>query len=165
MCACPGFDSRSLVLISDYETAVIYNIIILEDDRLIAVQMADMLRLLGHVVVIMFSPRTAIHQLSEVVPDIIFVDINLPGVDGFEVCRYVRRDPSLSHLPIVIVSSHDDEFHRSLAVRVGGRSLSEQACHGGSTAGYAGCGTQTRQSIIQVRQKYQPSAIQAVWSV
>ena len=84
-----------------------------------AAQMADMLRLLGHTVVIMFSPRTAIHQLSEVVPDVIFIDINLPGVDGFEVCRYIRRDPNLSHLPIVIVSSHDDDTHRSLARMAG----------------------------------------------
>lgn len=54
-----------------------------------------------------YGPRAAMLALQKITPDIIFLDVNMPGVDGFEVLAYLRRYPSLSGVPVVIVTSDD----------------------------------------------------------
>jgi len=54
-------------------------------------------------------------------PDLILMDINMPGIDGFEVCRRVKRDPSSAHIPVILFSSTVDvEECRTLAIKAGG---------------------------------------------
>ena len=81
--------------------------------------MADMLRMLGHTVITLYTPRSAMRQLNEVVPDVIFVDINLPGIDGLEVCRYLRRDPTTAHVPIIVVSANGEAAYLEAASAAG----------------------------------------------
>ena len=96
-----------------------YNVIVVDDDRKTANYISDMLRLLGHTVLTMFTPRSAIRQLGEVVPDVIFLDVNMPGIDGFEVCRYLRRDPVTAELPIVVISANSESTYKDIAVMAG----------------------------------------------
>ena len=57
-------------------------------------------------------------------PDLILMDINMPGIDGFEVCRRVKQDPSSAHIPIILFSSTVDvEECRALAQKVGSVEL------------------------------------------
>ena len=42
-------------------------------------------------------------------PDVILLDINMPGIDGVEVCRYLRRDPRTEKVPIIAMSSEAQE--------------------------------------------------------
>jgi two-component system chemotaxis response regulator CheY len=42
------------------------------------------------------------------VPSLILLDLNMPGVDGLEVCRYIKRDPALQNTPVVFVTAEDD---------------------------------------------------------
>lgn len=96
-----------------------YNILVIDDDRQTAMFTADMLRLDGHVVALAFGARSALHQLSEVIPDIVFVDLNMPGVDGLEICRYLRRDPLTARLPIVVVSANGEDGYKQAAAAAG----------------------------------------------
>jgi CheY-like chemotaxis protein len=96
-----------------------YNIIVVDDDRHTARYMADMLRMLGHTVITLYTPRSAMRQLNEVVPDVIFVDINLPGIDGLEVCRYLRRDPTTAEVPIIVVSANGETAYKEAAAAAG----------------------------------------------
>jgi CheY-like chemotaxis protein len=50
--------------------------------------------------------REAIASMRNDVPDIIFLDISLPGIDGLEVLRQLREDHQLRHLPIIAVTAH-----------------------------------------------------------
>src|SRR5258708_3018194 len=96
-----------------------YKILVVDDDRIMAQFLADLLGLLGHTVVVAAGPRAALRSLSAAVPDVIFMDVNMPGVDGLEICRYLRREPTTVGLPIVIVSAADDQAHREAAYRAG----------------------------------------------
>jgi DNA-binding response OmpR family regulator len=49
-------------------------------------------------------------------PDLIILDIMLPGIDGFEVCRELRRD---MNIPILFLSARDDEFDRVVGLEIG----------------------------------------------
>ena len=54
-----------------------------------------------------YGPSAAMKILSEETPDIVFLDINMPGVNGFEVLAYLRREPRLAGVPVIIVTSDD----------------------------------------------------------
>ncbi|MCX6035598.1 MAG: response regulator [Chloroflexi bacterium] len=53
------------------------------------------------------SPSVAMAILRRDTPTIVFLDINIPGVDGFEVLAYLRRESRLAKLPVVVVTSND----------------------------------------------------------
>ncbi|MCZ7541322.1 MAG: response regulator [Anaerolineae bacterium] len=98
---------------------MLYNVLIVEDDRQMAQSLAAQIGVLGHTVVIAYGPRMAIQQLSQVIPDVIFMDLNMPGLNGLEVLRFLRRDPTTATVPVVIVSASDDQETISGALKAG----------------------------------------------
>ena len=51
--------------------------------------------------------------------DLVLLDLNLPGMDGLEVCRMIRRQAGTAHVPIIIVSARADEVDRVLGLEMG----------------------------------------------
>jgi DNA-binding response OmpR family regulator len=51
--------------------------------------------------------------------DLVLLDLNLPGMDGLEVCRMIRRQQATAHVPIIIVSARGDEVDRVLGLEMG----------------------------------------------
>ena len=51
--------------------------------------------------------------------DLVLLDLNLPGMDGLEVCRMLRRQPGSTHTPILIVSARGEEVDRVLGLEMG----------------------------------------------
>ena len=51
--------------------------------------------------------------------DLVLLDLNLPGMDGLEVCRMIRRQASSAHVPIIIVSARGGEVDRVLGLEMG----------------------------------------------
>jgi CheY-like chemotaxis protein len=98
---------------------MLYNVLIVEDDRKMAASLAEQVRVLGHTVSIVYSPRMALQQLNQVIPDVIFMDINMPGVNGLEVLRFLRRDPLTACLPVIIVSANDSKEMIQAAIDAG----------------------------------------------
>jgi two-component system, OmpR family, response regulator len=58
----------------------------------------------------------ALRMVEDLVPDLIVLDINMPEMDGLELCRSLRRD---SEVPILFLSSRDDEIDRVLGLELG----------------------------------------------
>jgi len=98
---------------------MLYNVLIVEDDRRTAESLAAQVRMLGHTVAIALGPRSALQHLNEVIPDVIFMDLNMPGLNGLEVLRFLRRDPTTAAVPVVIVSASDDQETISAALKAG----------------------------------------------
>jgi len=53
-------------------------------------------------------------------PDLVVLDVMLPDADGFELCRAIRRAPSLAHVPILFLTARSDEVDRVLGLEIGG---------------------------------------------
>jgi len=83
--------------------------LVVDDTRIAATIIAQALTLLGYQVQVAYSPRAAIESLFKRMPDVILLDINMPGIDGVEVCRYLRRDPHTEKIPIIAMSSEAQE--------------------------------------------------------
>ncbi len=62
---------------------------------------------------------TALQQADELLPDLILLDVMMPGMDGFEVCRRIRATPKLAEVPIIILTALDDRASRLLGIEAG----------------------------------------------
>jgi putative two-component system response regulator len=52
--------------------------------------------------------QEALEKTAQLLPDVILLDVMMPGMDGFEVCRRIRNDPSLAEIPIIMLTALDD---------------------------------------------------------
>jgi CheY-like chemotaxis protein len=60
---------------------------------------------------------TAMKRLSEVIPDVVILDLHIPGINGGLILREIRKDPRAQHVHVIIVSA-DAEFAASLQAQV-----------------------------------------------
>jgi CheY-like chemotaxis protein len=81
--------------------------LVIDDNRQTADALCQMLSLLNVEARAAYGPRDALLSLREHPVDIIFLDINMPGLDGFEVLAFLRREPYLRQVPVVVVTSDD----------------------------------------------------------
>lgn len=63
-------------------------------------------------VVTSLSGEDALNKINETSPDIILLDVMMPGMDGFEVCRRVKSNPVTAHIPVVMVTALTDSEDR-----------------------------------------------------
>ena len=84
-----------------------------EDNRQI---LRDLLGTSGFDMIEAWDGEAALTEAAAKRPDLILMDIQLPGLDGYEVTRRIKADPSLAHIPIIAVTSYalsgDDEKAR-----------------------------------------------------
>ncbi len=58
----------------------------------------------GHKIQVVYDGETALQKVGEVDPDIIFLDVMLPGMDGIAVCEKLKSDPDLKTIPVVMLT-------------------------------------------------------------
>lgn len=80
-------------------------VMIIEDETDAAEMFAEMMRVNGFRVIKMFSSAPAISMIAQEKPDLIILDVMMPDISGIEVLRYMRRDPNLEKIPVIIVSA------------------------------------------------------------
>lgn len=100
---------------------------IFQGDILIVDDLADNLRVLsdtltseGHRVRAVRTGSMAIIGAKAAPPDVILLDIRMPEMDGFEVCRQLKSDPITQHIPIIFLSALDDAADKVKAFEAGG---------------------------------------------
>ena len=81
--------------------------------------MRTLLRMKGYDVILAEDGVQAIAMALKHCPDLIFLDLELPKLNGMSVVRNIRRSPKLSNVPIIVVSGHDPEGHREAAIAAG----------------------------------------------
>ena len=84
--------------------------LIIDDNRLIANSLMQMLDMLGYEAQAAYGSLVGIQTLGQMVPDLILLDLHMQGVNGVEVCRYIRRDPRLAKVPVLAISSDNQEM-------------------------------------------------------
>jgi CheY-like chemotaxis protein len=95
-------------------------VLVVDDNRDLAESLATVLRLWGHDVVVAYDGAQALAAARARPPEVVFLDIGLPRLDGFEVAQRLRADPALRRTRIVAVTGygHDEDRRRSEAVGI-----------------------------------------------
>lgn len=93
-------------------------VIIVEDEPDTAEMFAELMRLEGYQVKKAYGGTAAIDLLSKEAPFVVLLDIMMPDVSGLEVLRFMRRDPSLENIPVVVVSGRPkpEEIYQELEI-------------------------------------------------
>lgn len=91
-------------------------ILVVEDEALIADAVAARLRSEGHEVQLAADGPSGVAQAQRWDPDLVILDLMLPGIDGLEVCRQIQRD---RHVPVMMLTARDDETDLVIGLAVG----------------------------------------------
>lgn len=92
------------------------HILVVEDEPIIADAVADRLRSEGFEATIAADGLLAVELCSTLQPDLVILDLNLPGIDGLEVCRQIQ---ATRRIPVVMVTARDDETDMLVGLGVG----------------------------------------------
>jgi DNA-binding response OmpR family regulator len=95
------------------------HILIVEDDRDIAELLQRYLTRAGHTTDARGDGSEALAFVRSRVPDLVILDLMLPGVDGLEVCRSLRRGPDTRALPIIMLTARSEESDRIVGLELG----------------------------------------------
>ncbi len=94
-------------------------ILVVDDDPLTLEMMQDLLSDAGHQVRVARDGFEALDQVAESPPDLVLLDVMMPGMDGITVCRRLRQDPRTRELPVVLITALTDRRDRLAGLEAG----------------------------------------------
>ena len=83
-------------------------ILIVDDLPTNLIYFEEALKTFGHKTIIAANGREAFAKAREFIPDLILSDVNMPEMDGFELCDAVKADPETNEIPLILVTAMDD---------------------------------------------------------
>ena len=99
---------------------------VVDDDEVFTSTIHAILEGYGVDVVIQTDPTEFTSRLAAVDPDVVLLDVHIPKVDGFDLCRIVRANPRWRDLPIIFISAGNDRAIRARCFEVGGNDFLEK---------------------------------------
>jgi CheY-like chemotaxis protein len=94
--------------------------VLLVEDNTDGVQtMVTLLHEIGHKVVFALNGKDALDLARRMQPDFILLDLGLPGMDGFEVCKRIKADPMLKAARVIAITAYGGEEYRARSKAVG----------------------------------------------
>ena len=80
-------------------------VFIIEDEEDAAELFAEMMRVNGFRVVKSYSSKPAFELIRKETPDLVILDVMMPDISGLEVMKYIRKEPGLENIPVIVVSA------------------------------------------------------------
>lgn len=94
-------------------------IMVVEDHRIDLKLVSDNARLSGHLVLSNTTAEQALLSLDQGRPDVLLLDLNLPGMNGLAFLRVLKADAERRHLPVVAVTAYPDQYQRDALIAAG----------------------------------------------
>jgi two-component system phosphate regulon response regulator PhoB len=94
-------------------------ILVVEDEQAISEVLEYNLAKEGYEVEVEFRGDTALDTIRSRPPDLILLDLMLPGLDGLEVCRMIKRDQHTASIPLVVLTAKSEEVDRIVGLELG----------------------------------------------
>jgi two-component system response regulator RpaA len=96
-------------------------ILIIDDDVTITELLKTLMKMEGHTPTTVNDSTKAIEIANSISPDLITLDLMMPGLTGFELCELMQQDPRFANIPVIIVSARDDPESKERAIRMGAK--------------------------------------------
>lgn len=81
------------------------DILVVDDSNSASKLLVDILAAEGHQVRVANSGQLAMSSVMKLLPDLILLDVQMPGIDGFKVCRWIKEDAKLKGIPVIFISA------------------------------------------------------------
>jgi twitching motility two-component system response regulator PilG len=94
-------------------------VLVIDDSNTIRRSAEIFLRQGGHEVVLAEDGFDALSKVNDHVPQLIFCDILMPRLDGYQTCAIIKRNPRFAHVPVIMLSSKDGLFDKARGRMVG----------------------------------------------
>lgn len=94
-------------------------IYLVEDDKHIQELIKYNLEENGFKVKIYDSAETFLYEVDKQIPDLLLLDIMLPGMDGLDICRYLKQDAAFKKVPVIMITAKGEEFDKVLGLELG----------------------------------------------
>src|ERR1700745_4241933 len=101
------------------DTPVRGTVLVVDDDPGVARVLMRLLSAEGYAVDVLRDGDAALSLVARHTPDIILLDLGLPTIDGFEVCRRLKSAPSTRLVPIVLITGLDERERRIAGIKAG----------------------------------------------
>ncbi|OQW90694.1 MAG: hypothetical protein BWK79_19100 [Beggiatoa sp. IS2] len=98
-------------------------ILIVDDEIVSRYTMEALLESEEYTLVFAEDGLQGLEKAEAMIPDLILLDVMMPGMNGFEVCRRLRANPRLANLPVVMVTAWDDPTARSRCLEIGANGV------------------------------------------
>ena len=94
-------------------------VLVIDDSNTIRRSAEIFLRQGGHEVVLAEDGFDALAKVNDHAPELIFCDILMPRLDGYQTCAIIKRNPRFAHVPVIMLSSKDGLFDKARGRMVG----------------------------------------------
>lgn len=94
-------------------------VLVIDDSNTIRRSAEIFLKQAGHEVVLAEDGFDALSKLSDYQPDLVFCDILMPRLDGYQTCAIIKRNPLFAAVPVIMLSSKDGLFDKARGRMVG----------------------------------------------
>ena len=94
-------------------------VLVIDDSNTIRRSAEIFLRQGGHEVVLAEDGFDALAKVNDHAPQLIFCDILMPRLDGYQTCAIIKRNPRFAHVPVIMLSSKDGLFDKARGRMVG----------------------------------------------
>ncbi|HEX2009832.1 MAG TPA: response regulator [Roseateles sp.] len=94
-------------------------VLVIDDSNTIRRSAEIFLKQAGHEVVLAEDGFDALAKLSDYQPDLVFCDILMPRLDGYQTCAIIKRNPQFAAVPVIMLSSKDGLFDKARGRMVG----------------------------------------------
>ena len=99
----------------------IKKVLLVDDSKTELHHLSDMLSKRGYTVRTAENGEEAMRRLAEDKPDLILMDVVMPGQNGFQLTRAITRDPAFADVPVIMCTSKNQETDRVWGMRQGAR--------------------------------------------
>ncbi|MEO8485345.1 MAG: response regulator [Betaproteobacteria bacterium] len=110
-------------------TATAAKILVVDDTPQNVKLLADVLGARGFIAITARSGEEALEKLAVETPDLVLLDVMMPGISGYDVCRRIRADPDTALLPVVLVTSLDPHEERIKGIEAGADDFLSKPIH------------------------------------
>ena len=100
-------------------TSAAAKVLVIDDSNTIRRSAEIFLKQAGHEVMLAEDGFDALAKLSDYHPDLVFCDILMPRLDGYQTCAIIKRNPQFASVPVIMLSSKDGLFDKARGRMVG----------------------------------------------
>ncbi|MGB2600261.1 MAG: response regulator [Candidatus Omnitrophota bacterium] len=90
-------------------------ILVVDDEPLVVKLLATRLEASNYEVISAYDGREGLEKARDEKPDLVIVDLRLPGINGYEICSQLKNDDAFAGIPVIVITGSTDKKDRELA--------------------------------------------------